>query len=81
MSDMAEKLEHRAPSTQTPARRTLESLRKCHGFVVLQYAQDNQPTLVRVDAMEKTWAFRLVGGRGKEAMYEFMYERGGPDSE
>ncbi len=81
MSTLESKLAYAPPEAQTPARRTLKSLRACHGFVVLQTAKDGTPVLVRTDVMESTWAWRLVSGKGPESLWELAYSRGGENAD
>jgi hypothetical protein len=67
MSDLTEKLTPVA-SSEGPARRTLESLKKARGFVVL-VGPDDTPQRVSIVGMTAT-SWMHVSGRGLGAVYE-----------
>ncbi len=74
MSELSSKLE-RTPATEGRARRKLSSLKEAMGYVVLR-TRDGQAELVRIDHISGTWAWQRTAP-GADALFEWVYERGG----
>jgi hypothetical protein len=77
---MAEKLEYRTPHVRSPARRSLESLQKAGGYVVLGKGPGGDVDWCRIDVCGGGYWYwrRVTPGGGKDAVFELEARRDAP---